>query len=72
VVGGISSIAAFLIGFVPPSQFDGGNAFSYGLLIGIGFLLIALVIPILCLVFRRPSWRQNQPDASAPASAPAS
>jgi amino acid transporter len=56
VVGGLSSVLAFLIGFVPPSQFGGGGA-AYFLLVGGGVLIVGILCPILLLVFRKPSWK---------------
>jgi len=44
-----SSVAAFAIGFVPPSQFGGSNPFQYFLIIGVGMIeATALVIATYC------------------------
>jgi amino acid transporter len=75
VVGLLSSLAAFLIGFVPPSQFGSGGVVSYGLLILAGIVLIGLLPPYLLLKFRKPSWQvepegtdeSGRPDLASPA-----
>ncbi|UGT39945.1 APC family permease [Nocardia yamanashiensis] len=61
-LGTASSVAAFLIGFVPPSQYGSGNAFSYVLLIGLGMGIVGLLIPYLFLRFRRPGWKSVTPE----------
>lgn len=73
VVGLASSCAAFLIGFVPPSQFGSSGPLGYALLILAGVVLIGLLPPLLLLKLRKPSW-QTEPDvsdATAPAAEPA-
>jgi amino acid transporter len=60
VVGFLSAAAAMIIGFVPPSQFGGGDAFTYALLIGGGLFLFGLLVPILILWLRKPSWKQPE------------
>jgi hypothetical protein len=57
VVGTIASIAAFFIGFVPPSQFENGNTATYIAIVGGGVLLIGFVIPGLCYGLRKPDWK---------------
>lgn len=61
-LGTASSVAAFLIGFVPPSQYGSGNAFGYVLLIGLGMGIVGLLIPYLFLRFRRPGWKSVTPE----------
>ncbi|WP_405488514.1 APC family permease [Nocardia sp. NBC_00511] len=61
-LGTASSIAAFLIGFVPPSQYGSGNALSYVLLIGAGMGVVGLLIPYLFLRLRKPSWKTEIPQ----------
>jgi amino acid transporter len=65
VVGGASSVLAFLIGFVPPSQFTGGGT-GYVVLIGAGVLVVGILAPIALLVFRKPSWKTapSQPEGA--------
>ena len=56
-IGGLASVLAFLIGFVPPSQFGHTSPVLYGLLILLGILLIGVVPPFLLYHFRKPSWK---------------
>jgi amino acid transporter len=59
-VGFVSSLAAVLIGFVPPSQLD-FSATAYVLLVGGGVVLLGVIIPLLCLWLRKPSWKTAEP-----------
>ncbi|MFL6141769.1 MAG: APC family permease [Labedaea sp.] len=58
-VGFAASLAALLVGFIPPSQFGGGNAGVYFLIVAGGALGLGLVVPILFYRFRKPSWKQE-------------
>ncbi|MFT4049823.1 MAG: APC family permease [Solirubrobacterales bacterium] len=62
VVGALSSIAAFLIGFVPPSQFGSSGTLSYVAIIGAGVGLIGLLPPFLLLKLRKPHWKVELSD----------
>jgi len=62
IVGGLSSVLAFLIGFIPPSQFSGGGV-GYVLLIALGVGTIGFLAPAALLHFRRASWKTAQPQA---------
>jgi glutamate:GABA antiporter len=64
LLGGISSVAAFVIGFIPPSQFGHLNRLTYALLILAGILAIGIVPPVLMDRLRKPSW-QAAGDGSA-------
>jgi amino acid transporter len=55
-MGLVSSAAAILIGFVPPSQFAEGSAGVFVLIVGSGVLVLGVLIPFLLLRFRKPSW----------------
>lgn len=57
VVGFLSSVAAFLIGFVPPSQFGNGSTVGYAVLILLGIGLIGLLPPLLLYRLRKPHWK---------------
>jgi glutamate:GABA antiporter len=57
VVGFVASAAAIVIGFVPPSQFESGNAAVYALIILAGTVLIGLLPPWLFLRLRTPGWK---------------
>jgi amino acid transporter len=66
VVGILSSTAAFLIGFVPPSQFASGSVGAYvGIVVG-GVLLIGLLPPFLLYKLRKPSWKTAEAETSEP------
>src|SRR5271166_574848 len=72
VVGGLASVLAFLIGFVPPSQFSHSSVVVYGLLILAGILLIGVLPPLLLYRLRKPSWKMTPATASVTAgTAPA-
>jgi glutamate:GABA antiporter len=61
VVGLVASVCAFLIGFVPPSQFAWGGA-GYVAIVASGVLVIGILVPLTLLHFRRPSWKSAQPQ----------
>ena len=66
-VGFAASLAALLIGFVPPSQFGGGNAGVYFLIVGGGALGLGLLVPFLFYKLRKPSWKlPDTEEASQP------
>jgi glutamate:GABA antiporter len=50
-------VAAFVIGFVPPSQFGRLNPVEYGLLILAGILAIGIAPPLLMDRLRKPGWK---------------
>ncbi|WP_341540349.1 APC family permease [Nocardia alba] len=61
-LGAASSIAAFTIGFVPPSQFGGGSTWVYVLIVGGGLGIVGLLIPYLFYRNRRDSWKFAIPE----------
>ncbi|MEU5879838.1 APC family permease [Spirillospora sp. NPDC047279] len=61
-VGLLASIAAFAIGFVPPSQFGNGSPVVYVLIVGLGMGLVGLFVPYLFLRMRKPGWRTADPE----------
>jgi amino acid transporter len=64
-VGFTASLAALLVGFIPPSQFGSGNAGLYFLVVAGGALGLGLLVPYLFYRLRKPSWKQpEQPEAS--------
>jgi MFS family permease len=67
-VGFASSLAALLVGFVPPSQFGGSNGFVYFLGVAGGALGLGLLVPFLFYHFRKPSWRQPESEREVPVS----
>jgi glutamate:GABA antiporter len=56
-LGTLSSIVAFVIGFLPPGQIATGNTLFY-----MGFLAVGIVLlcfgPALILLFQKPSWKK--------------
>jgi amino acid transporter len=65
-VGFAASLAALLIGFVPPSQFGGGNAGVYFLFVAAGALGLGLLVPFLFYRLRKPSWKQAESTEGSP------
>jgi amino acid transporter len=59
-VGFAASLAALLVGFIPPSQFGDGNPLTYFLIVGGGALGLGLLVPFLFYRFRKPSWKQPE------------
>jgi glutamate:GABA antiporter len=66
VLGAVSSAAAFVIGFVPPSQFAHSNPLVYAVLILAGILAIGILPPLLLDRFRRPGWKAAGGTSSLP------
>ena len=65
-VGFAASLAALLVGFIPPSQFSSGNPWIYFLIVGGGALGLGLLVPFLFYRFRKPSWKQpEQPEVAS-------
>ncbi|MCK8671036.1 MULTISPECIES: APC family permease [unclassified Rhodococcus (in: high G+C Gram-positive bacteria)] len=63
-VGFAASLAALLIGFIPPSQFSSGNAGVYFLIVAAGALGLGLLVPYLFYKSRKPSWKQPEESSS--------
>jgi glutamate:GABA antiporter len=63
-VGFTASLAALLVGFIPPSQFSEGNSGVYILIVAGGALGLGLLVPFLFYRSRKPSWKQ--PDEAQP------
>ncbi|OWY81556.1 APC family permease [Rhodococcus sp. BUPNP1] len=63
-VGFAASLAALLIGFIPPSQFSSGNAGVYFLIVAAGALGLGLLVPYLFYRSRKPSWKQPEESPS--------
>ena len=57
VLGTVSSVAALVIGFVPPAQFSHLNPLKYTLEILAGILLIGIAPPLLMDRLRKPEWK---------------
>jgi amino acid transporter len=58
-LGVASSVAAFLIGFVPPSQFGHSGPLLYGLLMLTGILALGVIPPLLLEWRRKPDWKAS-------------
>jgi NhaP-type Na+/H+ or K+/H+ antiporter len=67
-VGFTASLAALLVGFVPPSQFGNGNPAVYFLIVAGGALGLGLLVPFLFYKFRKPSWKLPEQNAQTEAS----
>jgi amino acid transporter len=62
VMGFLSSLAAILISFVPPSQLGTLSTSGYLFFVGGGIILLGVVIPLLFLWLQKPSWKTAEPD----------
>jgi amino acid transporter len=56
-VGFAASLAALLIGFVPPSQFESGSVGLYLVIVAGGALGLGLLVPYLFYRLRKTSWK---------------
>jgi len=68
LLGATSSVAALVIGFVPPAQFGHSNPLVYGVLILAGILVIGIVPPLLMDRLRKPEWKtaDSEPPEHSP------
>jgi amino acid transporter len=64
VVGAAASVAAFVIGFVPPSQFGAGSPLAYIGLVAGGMGIVGLLIPYLFYRNRREAWKTAHGDVA--------
>ena len=64
LVGGVSSVAALVIGFIVPSQFGHLNPLTYAVLILAGILAVGILPPLLLDRLRKPGWKAAS-DGSA-------
>lgn len=65
LLGGLSSVTAFVIGFVPPSQLGHQSPLLYALLILAGLLVIGILPPLLLDRLRRPGWKKTAEGEAA-------
>jgi amino acid transporter len=65
LLGGVSSVAALVIGFIPPAQFGHLNPLTYAVLILAGILAVGILPPLLMDRLRKPGWKAAG-DGSAP------
>jgi amino acid transporter len=61
-VGFAASLAALLIGFIPPSQFGSGNVGVYLVIVAGGALGLGLLVPYLFYRLRKPSWKTAESE----------
>jgi glutamate:GABA antiporter len=61
LLGALSSAAALVIGFIPPSQFGHSNPLTYAALILAGILAIGIAPPLLLDRLRKPGWKATIP-----------
>jgi amino acid transporter len=61
-IGFAASLAALLIGFVPPSQFGSGSVGAYLAIVAGGALGLGLLVPYLFYKLRKPSWKTAEPE----------
>jgi glutamate:GABA antiporter len=59
LLGIVSSAAALLIGFIPPSQYGASNALLYTVAIIAGILVIGILPPLLLDRLRKPGWKAS-------------
>jgi glutamate:GABA antiporter len=64
LIGAASSVAALVIGFIPPAQFGHSNPLTYAVLILAGILAVGILPPLLMDRLRRPGWKATG-DTSA-------
>src|SRR6516164_5443923 len=57
LLGALSSVAALVIGFIPPAQFGQSNPLVYAALIFAGILAIGIAPPLLLDRLRKPEWK---------------
>jgi amino acid transporter len=65
LLGGVSSVAALVIGFIPPSQLGHPNPVAYITLILVGILAIGIVPPLLLDRLRKPGWKAPSSRAAS-------
>jgi amino acid transporter len=65
LLGAVSSAAALVIGFVPPSQFGQLNPVTYAVLILAGILAIGIVPPLLMDRLRKPEWKAASGESAS-------
>jgi glutamate:GABA antiporter len=65
LLGAVSSVAALVIGFIPPAQFGHLNPLTYAILILAGILAIGILPPLLMDRLHKPGWKAEG-DGSAP------
>ena len=62
VVGTLASVAACVVGLLPPSQLGHISTLPYLLALLAGTLLVGLLPPLVLHKLRRPTWSTGQTD----------
>lgn len=68
-VGFVSSLAAFALGFIPPSQLGGIPSWAYPLLM-LGVVLLLGLPPLIFYAIRKPDWKTITDEEFLNASSP--
>jgi glutamate:GABA antiporter len=66
LLGVLSSVAALLIGFIPPAQFGHSNPLIYAALILAGIVAIGIAPPLLLDRLRKPGWKAANGGPASP------
>jgi len=68
VVGAIASVAACVVGLLPPSQLGKVSTPAYAVALLAGVIAVGVLPPLLLYRLRKPSWRTGEPTDGASAS----
>jgi len=63
ILGITACVAAFILGFIPPSQLPTKHVFSYQLFLAVG-VIIMVTFPFIIFRLRRPSWKKHSSVSS--------
>jgi len=66
LLGAVTSVAALVIGFIPPAQFGHLNPLAYAGLILAGILAIGILPPLLMDRLRKPGWKATGATSPQP------
>ena len=65
VVGAIASVAACVVGLLPPSQLGKVSTPAYAVALLAGVIAVGVLPPLLLYRLRKPSWRTGEPTDGA-------
>jgi glutamate:GABA antiporter len=65
VVGAIASVAACVVGLLPPSQLGKVSTPAYAVALLAGVIAVGVLPPLLLYRLRKPSWRTGEPSDGA-------
>jgi glutamate:GABA antiporter len=66
LLGVASSVAALVIGFIPPAQFGHSNPLTYAVLIVVGIFAVGILPPLLMDRLRKPGWKATGDRSVSP------